>query len=752
MVPRRDEFRAPVRRVLATRAANRCSNPDCNAVTSGPGASADAVVDVGMAAHITAAASGGPRYVPSLTPEERRAASNGIWTCQRCGKLIDSDQSKHTVGQLQRWKAEAEARAAQMLDAGVGSIEEPLRLATPWLEPDDSLLSYASTAVERVGRRAELTELSGFLDEDRPFCWWLWTGPSGVGKSRLAVELCVLVSDDWHAGFLRESHQSRLGTLRPLSPTLVVVDYAAQRSDWLSDALLELAKRDTGPPVRVLILERAAAGTWWDRVLRTHRLAESAPIAATQYGLPRELTGLDPDDLRTLIRGVSTQLNHEPSKTGVEDIAEHAGRLDAAGSPLSAFVATIDWLDANGVSAGRDEALRRLIHRATVKLTSGYSEMRASQACRALLLATSLGGLSLEQYTELHSDAGMAAGLLPGVFELPGVDDVLEGLRPDLLGELLVLDQIGAGGVEATASQTLLAAGARAGPEAYTAFVQRAARDHRDHPHLIDLLNVVHERRTWAQLAVDMIPLLRRSDHPIIANILARLDGLHRTDADPNLAELRVTAQFRRANLVMAEGDAARANDLLTGCLSEADARWPVHASLLNNRGITWLHLGRTDLALADFTAVVEAPMATDEARACALNNRADVHEDQNALAAAVGDRTSVLALAETSFNRRYIALSRRARERWALGDRRGTYQDLQAVLDTDDIAVEQKMASRLQRAELLLAEYRIDEAVSDLRIVSTSTRNFDAVEVTAMRLLAAVGGAYGSDRFETCR
>jgi hypothetical protein len=37
-------------------------------------------------------------------------------------------------------------------------------------------------------------------------------------------------------------------------------------------------------------------------------------------------------------------------------------------------------------------------------------------------------------------------------------------------------------------------------------------------------------------------------------------------------------------------------------------------ASILKDRGITWLERGRDDLAVADFTAVVDAAGTTDEA------------------------------------------------------------------------------------------------------------------------------------------
>jgi transposase-like protein len=108
---KRDDFTAATIRTLAHRAGHRCSNPDCPRPTSGPAVEEDKSVNVGQAAHITAAAPGGKRYDASLTPEERRAASNGIWLCQLCAKLIDTDEARFTVELLRKWKRDAEERA-----------------------------------------------------------------------------------------------------------------------------------------------------------------------------------------------------------------------------------------------------------------------------------------------------------------------------------------------------------------------------------------------------------------------------------------------------------------------------------------------------------------------------------------------------------------------------------------------------------------------------------------------------------------
>jgi tetratricopeptide (TPR) repeat protein len=107
----RDEFGANIRRIIAARVNHRCSNPECRAVTGGPQIDPAKAVNVGVAAHITAAASGGARYDESLSQEQRKHLNNAIWLCQTCAKLVDNDETAFPVSLLQSWKQKAEAEA-----------------------------------------------------------------------------------------------------------------------------------------------------------------------------------------------------------------------------------------------------------------------------------------------------------------------------------------------------------------------------------------------------------------------------------------------------------------------------------------------------------------------------------------------------------------------------------------------------------------------------------------------------------------
>ena len=111
----RDEFTQKTKDILSRRVAFTCSNPDCRITTCGPNESGNGAVSIGVAAHITAASVGGPRYDPCMTPEERSSLSNGIWLCQNCARKIDVDPNRYPVELLLEWKRQAENEARRSL-------------------------------------------------------------------------------------------------------------------------------------------------------------------------------------------------------------------------------------------------------------------------------------------------------------------------------------------------------------------------------------------------------------------------------------------------------------------------------------------------------------------------------------------------------------------------------------------------------------------------------------------------------------
>ncbi len=142
----RDEFLERVKRALAARAGYLCSRPECRASTIGPGDGSTGIVNVGEAAHITAASPDGPRYDRSLTPEQRRSIDNGIWLCSSCADMVDHAPQGFSTSQLRAWKHQAEEEASRRVGQAAATENLPVQKFS-----DEELALLATAAATRTG-------------------------------------------------------------------------------------------------------------------------------------------------------------------------------------------------------------------------------------------------------------------------------------------------------------------------------------------------------------------------------------------------------------------------------------------------------------------------------------------------------------------------------------------------------------------------------------------------------------------------
>lgn len=112
----RDDFLQKTKDIIAKRAGFRCSNPTCHHITIGANSNPEKSTNIGVASHISAAAQGGPRYNPILTPVERVSIENAIWLCQMCSVLIDKDPEIYTVEILKSWKLNIEKTSLEAVN------------------------------------------------------------------------------------------------------------------------------------------------------------------------------------------------------------------------------------------------------------------------------------------------------------------------------------------------------------------------------------------------------------------------------------------------------------------------------------------------------------------------------------------------------------------------------------------------------------------------------------------------------------
>lgn len=145
---KRDDFSNADKKILAERVGWICSFPGCGQATSGPNYESPLKsVSNGIAAHITAASEGGPRYDETLTSAQRSSIDNGIWMCPNHGSLIDKEETIYTAREIRSWKVAAEQRARRSLELRDPQVFSPVQGASGGHSDKDlrTLKTYADT-------------------------------------------------------------------------------------------------------------------------------------------------------------------------------------------------------------------------------------------------------------------------------------------------------------------------------------------------------------------------------------------------------------------------------------------------------------------------------------------------------------------------------------------------------------------------------------------------------------------------------
>ena len=101
------DFDDEVKRATAALVADRCSNPLCRALTSGPTNDRTKSLTVGVTLPISAMLPGGHRYDAALSDAERHDQGNAIWLCYTCARQVNYDAARYPAVLLRSWKKKA---------------------------------------------------------------------------------------------------------------------------------------------------------------------------------------------------------------------------------------------------------------------------------------------------------------------------------------------------------------------------------------------------------------------------------------------------------------------------------------------------------------------------------------------------------------------------------------------------------------------------------------------------------------------
>ncbi|MFP8777794.1 tetratricopeptide repeat protein [Hydrogenophaga sp. RWCD_12] len=346
-------------------------------------------------------------------------------------------------------------------------------LATPtahpfsqWLEqPRPQWSAHAGLHPSQLLRAEEALvpfapESEPFLDEqmtwatviDYPIGVRLLTGEGGTGKTRLALELCErLRQQGWNSGFLRHNLQPREAATvanelgRAERPVLIVLDYAETRSLQLLELLAQALTLPSKHKVRLLLLARSS-GDWWGQLPGIDARCESLLDGAATTGPYPVPTLYDTPSQRQVAFAQALRAFASVLHCAAPDIQPDL-HATAYGKPLYLHMAALlALLGERQASAGAlPLALVRHEQRYWHKATGTPSN---ESSCALLMSLVTLSGPAARPrdleplWRSVEGEAAQLKPLFNALAPLYPETQGLGGLRPDLLGEALVAQQL----------------------------------------------------------------------------------------------------------------------------------------------------------------------------------------------------------------------------------------------------------------------------------------------------------------------
>ena len=511
------------------------------------------------------------------------------------------------------------------------------------------LLDPYSRAIELVGRADDLGALQAWLATDLPIAVCCLTGRAGSGKTRLAIELCEWAEGQgWLAGFvaydeLAAFHQRQhLADWRWPKPMLVVVDYAAASARVLRHWLEQLAEHQAGgaPRLRLLLLERHASAEagWWAELTRFGGFGSAGLEDLLDPPLPVVLPSLRTVEQRRQVLGSvmaaasaldGTNPPLQPPAPGFDPLFDARLADDLIDNePLYLMMAGLTAVQARVphlLAIGRNDLARRLAEAEIERIgrvarDRGLDSPFLQHLAACVTLTDGIArafaeALALDEREALQLPALDATAFAMALADaLGGVADGIEAIRPDLIGEAVILTAFARAGRSPDRQAAIVERAWRRASAKTLATLVRAAQDfapangrHATLDWLRHLAGQAHDPFELMRI-VGEIPAATLSMGELAAEIQSKVVELSDAEAadEPdrnwravslhNLANRLSDLGRREAALAAAEEAAQLYRELAA---ARPDAFRPNLAVSLNNLASRLSDLGRREAALA---------------------------------------------------------------------------------------------------------------------------------------------------------
>lgn len=313
-----------------------------------------------------------------------------------------------------------------------------------------------------VGRDNELQILLRFFEKQQEsFLWWAVTGNGGVGKSRLALELCHQLgySRIVYAGFVSNLYTFDWAVWEPTCSTLIIVDHASGHTKKLISVLKILGENRNryDYPVRLLIIERDAKRNWW--LVLKKEVGDKIDRDTLYEENPLKLVALSHSNLWEIIE--KTHLHHNKPLPDQKETLGSLRKIDEQGRPLFAWFAAFALVEgANIRDWNVKDLLRNQLEREDSRIYEsifGENELKEDQKNLNLIdnyknlvaMATMCDGLEQDQVFDLLKNNYRWLPDSRDSFSefYKHIADVSPFLpyKPDILGEFFVLKQLESG-------------------------------------------------------------------------------------------------------------------------------------------------------------------------------------------------------------------------------------------------------------------------------------------------------------------